>query len=275
MRCVGRNLTTYNSRPLTNLLRDSNSAKSGLFNLRPLSTASIINLDRQRRKTYDLNKSTICYSQKHPIISLDWAKWNKYNLNQSAIYYSQKHPMRPVYKGPIQAAILDWSGTTADAFVDSVRDGIMFTMAHFCIKVNNLQARKPMGPHKKKHFFDIFQDPDVQNQWLNIYYRLPTMEGHGCDLDMVFEFYETYQVSLLEKPGNKYTRLLPGTATTVNILRKDFGMKIGSTTGFTRKLSVPILKDAKEQGYVPDVEIAADELPRTRPYFDGIVTNAL
>ena len=60
--------------------------------------------------------------------------------------------------------------------------------------------------------------------------------------------------------------MIDGAVDTVNYLQKDMGMKIGSTTGFTREM-VDILKQvATEAGYTPDAYVAADEVPQARPY---------
>ena len=60
--------------------------------------------------------------------------------------------------------------------------------------------------------------------------------------------------------------MIDGAVETVQHLQKDLGLKIGSTTGFTRAM-VDILKEiAAEAGYVPDCYVAADEVPQARPY---------
>ena len=54
----------------------------------------------------------------------------------------------------------------------------------------------------------------------------------------------------------KYTELIPGTVDTVNTLRSEFGLKIGSTTGFLKNMVDILLEDAKKQGYQPDSSVA-------------------
>ena len=240
-------------------------------------TTPLLNIFKRSRSTQCQPISSSDRSSSVSIVNIDWTKQNQGvpNMSKKLIYHSYRHPNRPISKGPVQGVILDWSGTTADAYVDSVKDGMIQTFGAFGIEINNLQARKPMGHHKKLHIAAIGADENVQEQWKNKYGRLLTLEGPNNDLDKLFTYYENLQMKLLEKPNNKYTRLLPGTAWTVDILRKDFKLKIGSTTGFTRRLSAPILKHAAEQGYAPDINIAADEPPRSRPYFDGVLMNAL
>ena len=60
--------------------------------------------------------------------------------------------------------------------------------------------------------------------------------------------------------------MIDGAVETTNYLQKDLGLKIGSTTGFTRAM-VDVLKEvANAAGYVPDAYVAADEVPQARPY---------
>ena len=66
-----------------------------------------------------------------------------------------------------------------------------------------------------------------------------------------------------------------GAVDTVNILQKDWGLKIGSTTGFTTPM-VDILKNiAAQNGYVPDCYVAADEVPQARPHPYMVWLNAI
>ena len=62
----------------------------------------------------------------------------------------------------------------------------------------------------------------------------------------------------------EYADLVPGVAETVADLRAR-GIKIGSTTGYTREIIVPILPLAADNGYAPDNLVCADDLPAGRP----------
>ena len=80
------------------------------------------------------------------------------------------------YRGPLQAVILDWAGTTMDygCFAPAVvfrevyrRKGIDITME---------QAREPMGAHKKVHIRQISQMEPVAQKWKDIHGRRPNEE---------------------------------------------------------------------------------------------------
>jgi phosphonoacetaldehyde hydrolase len=58
----------------------------------------------------------------------------------------------------------------------------------------------------------------------------------------------------------EYSTLIPGTAKTIDTLKKKYNLKIGSTTGFTKVMVDVLLDNAKKQGYVPDSSVAGDEV---------------
>ena len=72
------------------------------------------------------------------------------------------------------------------------------------------------------------------------------------DVDNMFKDFVPMQLACLRK----YTDLIPGTKKTVDTLRSDFGLKIGSTTGFLKNMVDILLEDAKKQGYQPDASVA-------------------
>jgi len=48
----------------------------------------------------------------------------------------------------------------------------------------------------------------------------------------------------------------------MHTLRDDYGLKIGSTTGFVRSMVDIVLEESTKAGYIPDVTVAADEVPQ-------------
>ena len=48
-------------------------------------------------------------------------------------------------------------------------------------------------------------------------------------------------------------------------LLRERGLKIASSTGYTREMMAPVLARAAEQGYAPDHVLCASETPRGRP----------
>jgi phosphonoacetaldehyde hydrolase len=58
--------------------------------------------------------------------------------------------------------------------------------------------------------------------------------------------------------------LIPGARETVEQLRA-LGLKVASSTGYTREMMEPVLARAAAQGYVPDHVVCAGETPAGRP----------
>ena len=60
------------------------------------------------------------------------------------------------------------------------------------------------------------------------------------------------------------SELIPGAAETAATLRAA-GLKIGSSTGYSREMMAPVLARAAEQGYAPDHLVCAGETVAGRP----------
>ena len=157
-----------------------------------------------------------------------------------------------VYRGKLKAAILDWSGTTADAHV--IAPAVVFkdVFEKHNVPITMKESREPMGLRKDLHIQKILEIPEVNKRWTDIKGSEPTQK----DVNKLFADFVPMQLECL----GKYTTLLPGAANTVNTLRNKYGLKIGSTTGFTKVMVDVLLNDAKKQGYVPDFSVAGDEV---------------
>ena len=164
----------------------------------------------------------------------------------------QRKRLNTIYKGPLKAAILDWSGTTADAHV--IAPAIVFynVFKKHGVPISMEEAREPMGLRKDLHIKKILEIPDVRNRWIKEKNNEPTED----DVNKLFEDFVPMQLKCLPK----YTTLIPGTVKTVDILKNSYNLKIGSTTGFIKVMVDVLLKDAEKQGYVPDSSVAGDEV---------------
>ena len=122
------------------------------------------------------------------------------------------------------------------------------------------EARGPMGLRKDLHIKALTEVPEIRERWKAV---KGTDPDQG-DVDAMFADFVPIQLACLPQ----YTALLPGVAATISKLQAE-GLKIGSSTGFTRAM-VDILEDAAaEQGYVPDASVAGDEVvhgARPRPF---------
>jgi phosphonoacetaldehyde hydrolase len=171
------------------------------------------------------------------------------NDKQTVYMNTKRRPLAP----RVKTVILDWSGTTADAFVIAPAKGFYDVFKQFGVPITMQEAREPMGLRKDLHIAQILKDPMVKQRWIEKTNREPDAKD-AADL---FNAYLPIQLRCLEE----CSELLPGVPETVNVLRKEFGVRIGSTTGFTDIMQNILLRRAKEQGYVPDCAIAGDHVP--------------
>jgi phosphonoacetaldehyde hydrolase len=74
-------------------------------------------------------------------------------------------------------------------------------------------------------------------------------------IDM-FKAWQPIQLRML----GAHSSLLPGTVQAVHQLRYDLGCKIGMTTELYRVMVNTVLKEAKQQGFEPDADVAKDEV---------------
>ena len=154
------------------------------------------------------------------------------------------------YRGKVQGVILDWSGTTADAYVIAPAVVFVEVFKNQGVEISMLEARGPMGLRKDLHIKMLTQDPVIKERWKSIKGQYPT----DIEVANMFEEFVPAQVACLPL----YTSLLPGIATVTQQLQKD-GIKLGVSTGFTRPMFDVLLKAAIEQGYSPDTTVAGDE----------------
>ena len=165
-----------------------------------------------------------------------------------------------VYRGKVQALILDWSGTTADAYVLAPAVVFVDVFKKHGVEITMTEARGPMGLRKDLHIKVLTEEPEIRDRWKAIHGKIPD-QGN---VDAMFEDFVPMQLDCLRK----YTTLLPGVAEMTQAIQKQ-GIKIGSTTGFVRSMVDILEEDAKGQGYIPDASVAGDEVvngARPKPF---------
>ena len=156
-----------------------------------------------------------------------------------------------LYQGPVKAVILDWSGTTADAYVIAPAIVFVEVFHNQGVDISMEEARGPMGLRKDLHIRALTETPEIRRRWIDIHGTEPTQ----ADVDRMFADFVPLQLECLPR----YTALLPGVADVTQALQSE-NIKIGSTTGFIRPMVDVLERDAAEQGYVPDASVAGDEV---------------
>lgn len=166
----------------------------------------------------------------------------------------------------LQGVILDWAGTTVDY-------GCFAPVAVFLeifkaqgVEITPAEARAPMGLFKRDHIQAILHLPGVIARWSAAHGRPPEER----DVDALYAAFGPRQLEVLIQ----YGELIPGVAATIAALRER-GLKIGSTTGYTRVMMAVLMPEAKRQGYLPDALVCPDDVPAGRPAPWMIFQNAM
>lgn len=164
------------------------------------------------------------------------------------------------YRGKVKALVLDWSGTTADAYVVAPAVVFVEVFKKHGVEITMPEARGPMGLRKDLHIKALTEDPAIRERWHGVHGKDPD-DG---DVERMFADFVPMQLECLRE----YTTLLPGVAETTQAFQTQ-GIKIGSSTGFVRSMVDILEEDAKKQGYTPDASVAGDEVvhgARPKPF---------
>ena len=170
------------------------------------------------------------------------------------------------YTGRIQAVILDWAGTTVDYGSMAPIRVLQQVFAGRGIQVSEEEARQDMGILKKDHIRALLNYPRIRVTWLEQHGQAP----RELDVESLFADFIPRQLECLAQ----HSDLIPGVLETVQRLRSR-GLKIGSTTGYTRPMLETLLRHAASQGYTPDCALCPDDVGAGRPLPWMIYENAV
>ena len=77
------------------------------------------------------------------------------------------------YRGKVKAAILDWSGTVADAYVLAPAVVFVEVFKKQGVEVSMTEARGPMGLRKDLHIKAVTEIPSVRGRFVAKFGREP------------------------------------------------------------------------------------------------------
>lgn len=163
---------------------------------------------------------------------------------------------REAYRGPLQAIIFDWAGTTVDYGCRGPVAVFQRAFNSFGLYPSQEQIRRPMGMEKRQHCAEMLAMPELAEQWQAKYGKLPGKDETDAVFAKVWEL----------MPGTlaDYAEPVPHCLEVMEHLRER-GMKIGSCTGYSRPMMTELLPRARKAGYNPDCLVCADEVPAGRP----------
>lgn len=156
----------------------------------------------------------------------------------------------------IQAAILDWAGTVVDHGSRAPMGAFVRAFAHFGVPISIADARGPMGMAKRDHISAVGRAPAVATAWTAKFGHPITEE----EIDAVMAVFEPMNVASVVDHAD----FIPGALEALAKLKAQ-GIRIGSTTGYTRPIMEKLMPIAAQAGYVPDVTVCAGDLPAGRP----------
>lgn len=156
----------------------------------------------------------------------------------------------------VKAVVFDWAGTMIDFGSFAPMGVFVEAFRRFGVEAGIEEARAPMGAPKRDHIKAMLAAPRLAAEWQRVQGAAPT----EADIDRIYEVF----VPMNEEVVADYATLVPGAADMITALRAR-GLKIGSTTGYTRSIMERVFPLAAAQGYAPDNCVCADDLPEGRP----------
>lgn len=156
----------------------------------------------------------------------------------------------------LKAVVFDWAGTTIDHGSRAPAAVFQEIFRRRGVPIDAAQARGPMGMAKREHIAAIAALPAVARAWSEKY-------GRRCeesDIELMYAEFLPLQKSVLRE----HCEMIPGVVASIAELRR-MGLKIGSSTGYTRELMQVVSAEAERQGYVPACVICAEDAVRGRP----------
>ena len=159
-------------------------------------------------------------------------------------------------KKQIECVIMDWAGTTVDFGCFAPVNAFMKAFEEIDISITAEEVRIPMGMAKIEHIRQLLRMERI-NRAFNDVHKRDWNEEDVVNLNLCFEKY-------LFSTLTDFTIPIPHVIDTVSLLRQK-GIKIGSTTGYTRAMMDVVEPSSQAKGYFPDCCVTPDGLPKGRP----------
>jgi phosphonoacetaldehyde hydrolase len=166
---------------------------------------------------------------------------------------SQDWPQKP---NKLLAVILDWAGTTVDFGSRAPVEALLATFERRGVRLTEDEARRSMGKAKQDHIRDLLNLPSVAEKWAVAHGR----RVEQSDAEVLFKEFLHQQLDIVVE----HSAIIRGCPEAVRECRQ-LGLRIGSSTGYSRTLLAAVAKRAKEAGYEPDVMLCADDVSPGRP----------
>lgn len=156
----------------------------------------------------------------------------------------------------LKAVILDWAGTVVDFGSRAPMGAFVRAFKEFGVDISIADARGPMGMAKWDHIRAVGQAPAVAAAWRARHGR----DFNEADVRAIFDVFEPMNIA----SAAEHAGFIPGAVEALNMLQAR-GLRIGSTTGYTRPIMDVVEPVAAAGGYRPEIVVCAGDLPAGRP----------
>jgi phosphonoacetaldehyde hydrolase len=152
--------------------------------------------------------------------------------------------------------IFDWAGTMVDFGCEAPVKALVEAFRAEGVQLDEATARRDMGRAKIDHVRSLLGYPQVAAQWRKVHGHLAVAD----DVDRLM----VRLGPLMREHAARASALIPGARQTFERLRAA-GIRVASSTGYTREMMQPVLERAAEQGYNPEHLVCSGETPAGRP----------
>lgn len=159
-------------------------------------------------------------------------------------------------KDHFDLVILDWAGTMVDFGCMAPVSALCAAFGEQGVGLDEPTVRRDMGKAKVDHLRSLLSYPAVAAAWKSAHGRA----ADDRDIELLMERLGP----LMREHAARAAKLIPGARETFERLRTA-GLRVASSTGYTREMMVPVLARAAEQGYVPEHLVCSGETPAGRP----------
>ena len=153
----------------------------------------------------------------------------------------------------LQGVVFDWAGTIMDHGSRAPVAALQDVFAEADVPVTVAEARLSMGIAKKDHIRCILELPRVTEAWKQQHGAAP----READVEAL---YAEVSSQATRMSGTILRTLIAGVPEIGEALHSR-GIKIGSTTGYTRPMLDFLVERASEQGFDPDCAICPQDVP--------------
>ncbi len=159
-------------------------------------------------------------------------------------------------KDRFDLVIFDWAGTMVDFGCEAPVRALIEAFGAEGVVIEEATARRDMGMAKIDHVHALLALPEVAAAWKATHATQPG----PADVEALM----TRLGFLMRDHAAHAATLIAGAKETFDALRAA-GLRVASSTGYTRSMMEPVLARALEQGYTPEHLVCSGDTPAGRP----------